>query len=146
MSKKDSQIFIAHILECLDLISQYSKGKRQTDFLASTALQDAIIRRLEVIGEAVKNLAVSLKTENPEVPWKKIAGMRDILIHEYFGVDLELTWEVVKRELPKLKKQILKIKKELDLEKLAKEVAQARRSVARGQVFTIEHVRSKLGL
>jgi len=73
------------------------------------------MRRLEIIGEAVKRLPLDLKKAHPGVPWKKIAGMRDVLIHEYFGVDLKLTWEVVERELPALKPKIEAIKKGLIL-------------------------------
>ena len=66
-------------------------------------MQNAIIRRLEIIGEAVKNIPTAFKTNYPEIPWKQMAGMRDVLIHEYFDIDLGLTWSVVKRELPSIK-------------------------------------------
>lgn len=78
----------------------------QAKFYKNRPLQDAIIRRLEIIGEAVKNLPTPFKTKYPDVPWKQIAGMRDILIHEYFDVDLLLTWKVVKQELPLIKKKL----------------------------------------
>lgn len=71
------------------------------------------MRRLEIIGEAVKHLPDEIKDANPDIPWKKIGGMRDVLIHEYFGVDLKLTWEVVQKELPMLKKFVEKIRKVL---------------------------------
>lgn len=76
-------------------------------------LQDAVIRRIEIIGEAVKNIPDGIKGKYPEIPWKEIAGMRDILIHEYFGIDLELTWEVVTRDIPDLKTKLLRMRKEL---------------------------------
>jgi uncharacterized protein with HEPN domain len=70
------------------------------------AMQDAIIRRLEIIGEAVKNIPPAFRTKHSKIPWKQMAGMRDVLIHEYFDIDLSLTWAVVKRELPSLKTKL----------------------------------------
>jgi uncharacterized protein with HEPN domain len=112
--KKDPKIFLQHILESIEKIEEYTKNISKQEFLNSSQIQDAVIRRIEIIGEAVKNLPEEIKRKHPQIPWKRIAGMRDILIHGYFGVDLELTWKVTKEEIANLKKKILQIKEELE--------------------------------
>ncbi|MEI6243224.1 MAG: DUF86 domain-containing protein [Chlamydiota bacterium] len=107
--KKDPKIFLEHIKDSIVLIEEYSKGAVKSEFIKNRALQDAVIRRLEIIGEAVKNLPLSFRAQHPEIPWKQMAGMRDILIHEYFDVDLVLAWQVVKHELPPIKKRLLEL-------------------------------------
>ena len=111
--KKEPEVFIEHILESIELIENYTANKTISDFIESVQLQDSIIRRIEIIGEAVKNLPAEVKSNYPDVPWKNIAGMRDVLIHKYFGIDLELTWQVVQKDIPDLKREILKIKQDL---------------------------------
>lgn len=107
--KKDPTIFLKHILESITAIESYTNKTNKNSFLKDKKIQDATIRRLEIIGEAVKNLPKEFTKKYKSVPWKKIARMRDKLIHKYFGVDLDLTYDIIKRELPKLKKDIKKI-------------------------------------
>ncbi len=112
--KKNVKIFLIHILDSINLIEEYIKGKSKSDFLKSKQLQDSVIRRIEIIGEAIKNIPNDIKNNYNQIPWKEITGMRDILIHQYFGVDLGLTWQVIDKDLPKLKRQILDIRKKMD--------------------------------
>lgn len=113
MNKKDPSVFVSHILECIEKIEEYLADKTKKDFLNSTQLQDAVIRRIEIIGEAATNIPEEIQKEYPEIRWEEAKGMRNILIHEYFGVDLNLTWEVVKQDLPKLKEQMISLQRDL---------------------------------
>jgi uncharacterized protein with HEPN domain len=102
---KDDHVFLAHIRDAIARIESYTQGGRDT-FFADTKTQDAVIRNLEVIGEAVKNLSADLRAKHPEVPWTRVAGMRDVLIHGYFGVRLETVWNAVENRLPELKRYV----------------------------------------
>jgi uncharacterized protein with HEPN domain len=102
---KDNIVFLQHILESIAAIEGYVKGVSKKNFLSSLQLQDAILRRLEVIGEAAKNLPSSFKEKHQNLPWRKIEGMRNFIIHEYFGVDLELVWNTIKKDIPVLKQK-----------------------------------------
>lgn len=104
--KKDALIFVKHILESIDCIEQYSHNISKAQFLEDKKAQDAILRRLEIIGEAVKNLPEEFTKKYPAVPWSEIARTRDKLIHQYFGVDLDLTFDIVRNDLPKIKKEL----------------------------------------
>lgn len=90
-------------------IERFTKSVTEEEFLKNKEKQYAVLRALEIIGEATKNVSTKVKAKNPEVRWKKIAGMRDKLIHEYFGVNLSLVWETSQVYIPELKKQICKI-------------------------------------
>ncbi len=111
--KKNPKIFLLHILESINLVEEYTSGKTKEDFEYSLALQDMTIRRLEIIGEAIKNLPPEFKDNYNQVPWKKISGLRDKLIHEYFGVDINLVWVIIVRDLPELKQNISNILEEI---------------------------------
>lgn len=107
---KDPLVFIEHILDSINAINEYTKGLDKDGFSSSKEKQDAVLRRIEIIGEAVKNLPTEVKEQNPDIPWKQIAGMRDIVVHNYFGVDLDLTWKIVTKDLEELETKISAIK------------------------------------
>ena len=106
---KEPKIYLEHILENIERIENNISDLSEAEFSKDVDIQDATLRRLEIIGEAVKNLPLPFRKKYPSIPWKKMAGMRDILIHEYFGVDMYLVWKILTKDIPKLKKQILKI-------------------------------------
>lgn len=112
--KKDPLIFLIHIGEYLDKIISSVRKKNKRQFLEDELLKDATLRRLEVIGEAIKNLPEGFRKKHKEIEWKKIAGLRDKLIHHYFGIDPDAVWAIIKNDVPKLKEDISEIIKKIE--------------------------------
>jgi uncharacterized protein with HEPN domain len=102
---KSDRNYLLHVRDAIDAIVAYTTAGRAA-FMADRKTQDAVVRNLEIIGEAVKRLSPDLTGTHADVPWRQIAGMRDKLIHDYFGVDLDLVWVVVEQELPSLRTRI----------------------------------------
>lgn len=107
---RDINLFIDDILENIKDIEFFSKGLTKGKFRDNKLKQNAIIRSLEIIGEAVKNIPDSFRNKHQNIPWRKIAGFRDILSHVYFGVNMDRVWNIIEKDLPNLKKDIEKIK------------------------------------
>lgn len=98
-------LYLSHIAECIQYIEQHTQGGRQ-EFEQSSLIHQAVIRNFEVIGEATKRLSTEIKSAYPQVPWRQVAGMRDVLIHDYMGIDLNEIWNVVEQRLPLLKQTV----------------------------------------
>ena len=103
---KDYTVFLRHILESIEAIEEYITDISEEEFLENRQKQDAIIRRLEIIGEAVRNLPEEFQKQYAFISWNKVMGLRNILIHHYFGIDLEIIWDTVTKSLPQFKEQI----------------------------------------
>ena len=108
--KRDIGLFIEDILTSIKNIEEFSKGLDKEKFSKDNLRQSAIIRQLEIIGEAVKNIPNLFREKYPKIAWKDIAGFRDVLSHAYFGVNLDRVWNIVEFDLPKLKQEIIKIR------------------------------------
>jgi len=104
--EKDNYLYLEHILSCVDKIISYTTNITQQDFFENELLQDGVIRNLEVIGEATKKISLNFRNEHNNIAWKDIAGMRDILIHDYFWVDMSAVWNTIKIDIPDLKKKV----------------------------------------
>lgn len=104
----DDGLNISCIAECIARIEEYTSGGQEA-FEASSLIQDAVVRNFQVIGDATKNLSLELRQAYPDVPWRRMAGFRDVLVHDYLRVDFNIVWEIIEIELPNFKPQILEI-------------------------------------
>ena len=109
MSNKNDLIFIRHIMDSVEAIEEFSSDLSKKELISNRLRQSAIVREIEVIGEAAKNLPKNFKDKHNKMAWKDITGTRDIIIHRYFGVDLDVVWNIIKEDLPKLKKYLKEI-------------------------------------
>jgi uncharacterized protein with HEPN domain len=107
--KHENLPYLKHVLDAIADIERSTKKLSKEEFKGHKDIRDATVRRIEIIGEAVKNISSDLRQKHPEIEWAKIAGTRDIMIHAYFNVDLDIVWNIIKKDLPKLKKQISRI-------------------------------------
>jgi uncharacterized protein with HEPN domain len=106
MSRRNDKAFLRDIQEAVQRIGEYTAEIEYREFLDDRKTQDAVIRNLEIIGEAVKHLSAEVRVAHSAIPWKEMAGVRDRLIHDYFGVNLDIVWQIVTGELPDVGKQI----------------------------------------
>jgi len=103
---KDDRLYLIHIGECLDRIESYTQGIDKEAFLASSLVQDAVIRNLQTLAESTQRLSARARESQPGIEWYKIAGFRNILVHDYLGVDVEKVWNIVQNDLPVLKRAV----------------------------------------
>ena len=100
---KDDKLYLIHISECIEHIESYVSRMDKKAFMTSTLVQDAVVRNLQVMAESTQRLSDRAKNTHPEIDWYRIAGFRNILVHDYLGIDMETIWNIVEKEIPALK-------------------------------------------
>lgn len=110
MSKRDPQLLLEDIQGAVEKINRYTEGLSRSEFLSDDKTIDAVVRNLEIIGEAVRQLPDDFKAAHPQIKWFQIAGLRNRIVHDYFGLDLEIIWHILKQDLLKLMDQIQNLK------------------------------------
>jgi uncharacterized protein with HEPN domain len=103
---RDYKVYLDDILQAITKVREYTAGFSMVELAGDTKTFDAVVRNLEVIGEAAKGVPEAIRFQHPEVDWKRISGLRDILIHQYFGVDAQIIWDIIQNKLPTLEQQI----------------------------------------
>ena len=109
---RDTKLYLLDVKEAIDKIQEYTRKVSYDEFSKNKEKIDAVIRNFEIIGEAVKHIPQNIKQKHRDINWEDIVGMRNIITHEYFGVDLEIIWKTIKEKLPELKEKIEEIIKE----------------------------------
>ena len=114
MSDRDWTLFIRDICTCADKVLLYTKDMSREDFFSDSKTFDAVIRNLQVIGEAAKKLPSDVKRKYKSIEWKKMTGLRDIVVHDYFGINEDIVWDVIQSKIPELKQSIELLLKDID--------------------------------
>ena len=112
MSKRDWRLFVSDILESIEKIERYTLGVSYEEFMKDDKLKDAVVRNLEIIGEAANYIPDEIKVKYKDIPWRQIVGLRHRLIHGYFVVDYDIVWNIVIKDIPRLKTAIKRILEE----------------------------------
>ena len=103
---KDDTLYLIHIFECISRIEEYVKDMKQESFLKDSLVQDAVLRNLQIMAESTQRLSDSFKTHHSNIEWAKISGLRNILVHDYLGIELETVWSIIVAKLPEVKQTI----------------------------------------